>query len=53
LQRLAADGQLRAFAHEGFWDCMDTYKDAVVLNDLWAGGEAPWRLWDAAAAEAR
>jgi glucose-1-phosphate cytidylyltransferase len=49
LARLAADGQLRAFRHEGFWDCMDTYKDAVVLNDLWAAGEAPWRLWDAAA----
>jgi glucose-1-phosphate cytidylyltransferase len=43
LARLAADGRLRAFRHEGFWDCMDTYKDAVVLNDLWAGGEAPWR----------
>ena len=52
LQRLAAEGELRAFRHEGFWDCMDTYKDAVVLNDLWAGGEAPWRLWDAAATEA-
>jgi glucose-1-phosphate cytidylyltransferase len=48
LARLAADAQLRAFRHEGFWDCMDTYKDAVVLNDRWAGGEAPWRLWDAA-----
>ena len=45
LQRLAADGQLRAHRHEGFWECMDTYKDAVVLNDLWASGEAPWRLW--------
>ncbi|HEX2096448.1 MAG TPA: sugar phosphate nucleotidyltransferase [Solirubrobacterales bacterium] len=42
LSRLAADGRLHAFRHEGFWDCMDTYKDAVVLNDLWAGGEAPW-----------
>jgi len=42
LARLAADGQLRAYRHEGFWDCMDTYKDAVVLNDLWASGEAPW-----------
>jgi glucose-1-phosphate cytidylyltransferase len=52
LQRLAADGQLHAYRHVGFWDCMDTYKDAVVLNDLWAGGEAPWRVWDAAAAEA-
>jgi glucose-1-phosphate cytidylyltransferase len=42
LERLAADGQLRACRHEGFWDCMDTYKDAVVLNDLWASGDAPW-----------
>jgi glucose-1-phosphate cytidylyltransferase len=49
LQRLAADGELAAFRHEGFWDCMDTYKDAVVLNDLWASGDAPWRVWDAAA----
>jgi len=47
LQALAAGGELRAFRHEGFWDCMDTYKDAVVLNDLWAAGEAPWRIWDA------
>jgi glucose-1-phosphate cytidylyltransferase len=42
LERLAADGQLRAHRHEGFWECMDTYKDAVQLNDLWASGEAPW-----------
>jgi len=42
LTRLAADGQLSAHRHEGFWDCMDTYKDAVVLNDLWESGEAPW-----------
>ena len=46
LQRLAAAGGLRAFRHEGFWDCLDTYKDAVVLNDLWASGQAPWKLWD-------
>ena len=45
LKRLAAEGQLRAHRHEGFWDCMDTYKDAVVLNDLWARGEAPWSAW--------
>jgi glucose-1-phosphate cytidylyltransferase len=43
LERLAAEGRLRAFRHEGFWDCMDTYKDAVVLNELWGAGEAPWR----------
>jgi glucose-1-phosphate cytidylyltransferase len=53
LSRLAADGELRAFRHEGFWDCMDTYKDAVVLNDLWSAGRAPWRIWDAAPADAR
>jgi glucose-1-phosphate cytidylyltransferase len=42
LERLAAAGQLAAFRHEGFWECMDTYKDAVQLNDLWARGDAPW-----------
>jgi glucose-1-phosphate cytidylyltransferase len=52
LGQLAADGQLHAYRHEGFWDCMDTYKDAVVLNDLWASGEAPWRVWDKAGVEA-
>ena len=43
LERLAAAGELRAFRHDGFWECMDTYKDAVALNDLWASGAAPWR----------
>jgi glucose-1-phosphate cytidylyltransferase len=43
LQRMAAAGELRAYRHEGFWQCMDTYKDAVALNDLWAAGKAPWR----------
>ncbi|HET7590256.1 MAG TPA: sugar phosphate nucleotidyltransferase [Solirubrobacterales bacterium] len=52
LERLAADGQLRAYRHQGFWDCMDTYKDAVVLNDLWTTGRAAWRIWDAASMEA-
>jgi glucose-1-phosphate cytidylyltransferase len=42
LSRLAAAGELHAYRHEGFWDCMDTYKDAVVLDDLCARGEAPW-----------
>ncbi len=44
LRRLAADGQLHAYRHRGFWECMDTYKDAVALNDLWASGDAPWRV---------
>src|SRR3954447_2996923 len=46
LEGLAEDGQLHAFRHTGFWECMDTYKDAVLLNDLWASGTAPWKLWD-------
>jgi glucose-1-phosphate cytidylyltransferase len=49
LERLAADGELHAFRHEGFWDCMDTYKDAVLLNDLWEQGRAPWRTTPARA----
>jgi glucose-1-phosphate cytidylyltransferase len=46
LQRLAETEQLQAFRHEGFWDCMDTYKDAVMLDDLWEAGDAPWKLWN-------
>ena len=42
LESLAAAGQLGAFRHEGFWDCCDTYKDLVTLNDLWSAGETPW-----------
>jgi len=45
LERLASDGNLRAFRHSGFWDCMDTYKDAVLLNELWSSGDPPWRVW--------
>jgi glucose-1-phosphate cytidylyltransferase len=45
LEGLAEDQQLHAFRHTGFWECMDTYKDAVQLNDLWASGDAPWKLW--------
>ncbi len=46
LSQLAACGELLAFRHQGFWDCMDTYKDALLLNDLWAAGEAPWKVWE-------
>jgi glucose-1-phosphate cytidylyltransferase len=45
LERIAAEGSLRAYKHSGFWECMDTYKDAVQLDDLWTSGEAPWKLW--------
>jgi glucose-1-phosphate cytidylyltransferase len=53
LERLAAKGQLSAYRHEGFWDCMDTYKDAVELNDLWLSGSAPWPTFAASGAPAR
>jgi glucose-1-phosphate cytidylyltransferase len=42
LERLAAAGQLRAFRHVGFWECMDTHKDWITLNALWEGGRALW-----------
>jgi glucose-1-phosphate cytidylyltransferase len=45
LEALASAGTLHAYRHQGFWDCMDTYKDAVMLNDLWEQGGAPWKLW--------
>ena len=45
LERLAARGELRGFRHSGFWHCMDTYKDAVELNDLWSSDPVPWKLW--------
>ncbi len=44
LEGLARDGRLHAYRHSGFWECMDTLKDAVTLNDLWEG-DAPWRIW--------
>lgn len=45
LEALSDAGTLRAARHEGFWACMDTYKEASMLNDLWDSGEAPWRRW--------
>jgi glucose-1-phosphate cytidylyltransferase len=46
LRHLAAASQLHAFRHTGFWECMDTYKDAVMLNDLAGRGRAPWAVWE-------
>lgn len=46
LERLAKDGQLAVFKHEGYWQCMDTYRDVVLLNEEWASGRAPWKRWD-------
>jgi glucose-1-phosphate cytidylyltransferase len=45
LESLARDGQLHAFFHKGFWQPMDTLRDKNVLEDLWASGNAPWKVW--------
>jgi glucose-1-phosphate cytidylyltransferase len=45
LRRLAADGQLMAYRHSGFWQCMDTLRDKRLLEQLWQTGEAPWKFW--------
>ncbi|MET4608342.1 glucose-1-phosphate cytidylyltransferase [Bradyrhizobium sp. JR4.1] len=45
LQRLAAEGQLSAFRHTGFWQAMDTLRDKTHLEELWSSGKAPWKSW--------
>lgn len=46
LMKLAANGQLNAFAHSGFWRPMDMLKDKKDLNELWDAGRAPWKIWE-------
>ena len=45
MKGLARDGQLMAYRHGDFWQCMDTLRDKVVLENLWSGGDAPWKVW--------
>jgi len=45
LARLAGDGQLMAYEHNGFWQPMDTLREKHLLDELWAGGKAPWKVW--------
>ena len=45
LERLARDGQLAAYRHDGFWQCMDTLRDVRLLESLWASGQVPWKVW--------
>ena len=45
LENLAGEGQLMAYRHGDFWQCMDTLRDVQLLEKLWAGGEAPWKIW--------
>jgi glucose-1-phosphate cytidylyltransferase len=43
---LAANGQLAAYQHNSFWQCMDTLREKRMLDDLWRSGEAPWKTWE-------
>ena len=45
LEQLADEGQLMAYRHPGFWQCMDTLRDKHLLNTLWNRGNPPWKLW--------
>ena len=45
LERLAAEGQLKVFRHEGFWYCMDTLRDVEALNRMWSEARAQWKIW--------
>ncbi len=45
LRELAKDGQIAAYPHRGFWQPMDTYRETLLLNELWDAGTAPWRTW--------
>lgn len=46
LERLARNGELMVFPHDGFWQCMDTYRDMRVLQSQWESGKAPWAIWN-------
>jgi glucose-1-phosphate cytidylyltransferase len=48
LEQLAKDGQLMAYKHDGFWQCMDTIRDKKRLENLWESGNAPWNIWEEA-----
>ncbi len=45
LENLAQDGQLMAYRHSSFWQCMDTLREKHILEQMWAGGNAPWKTW--------
>ncbi len=45
LERLAKEGELMAYRHTGFWQCMDTIRDRDLLQSMWATGDAPWKTW--------
>lgn len=46
LENLAKDNQLLGYIHRGFWKCMDTLREKNQLESLWAGANAPWKVWE-------
>ncbi len=46
LAKLAAEGELMSYQHQGFWQCMDTMREKTVLEKLWSEGHAPWKVWE-------
>jgi glucose-1-phosphate cytidylyltransferase len=46
MTKLAADGELMAYRHEGFWQPMDTLREKAILERLWDSGSPPWRIWE-------
>lgn len=46
LEKIAAEGELMSYLHNGFWQCMDTKREKDILETLWKSGEAPWKSWD-------
>ena len=46
MRKLAAEGKISAFAHDGFWQCMDNIREKQYLEELWASGRAPWKVWE-------
>ena len=46
LEQLVKEGQLNAYKHNGYWQCMDTQREKEKLEELWNSGNAPWKVWD-------
>lgn len=45
-ERMVHDGRLHSMRHEGFWSCMDTYKEKQAMDEMWAHGITPWQVWN-------
>ena len=45
MERLATEGQLMSYRHDGFWQCMDSMREKQLLEDLWKSERAPWKIW--------